>query len=95
MAKQPEDNKTYDIPMLIGPATQYIEEATAKDAPIAADAILTDQQLERGGLVKVEAFMRTRTSAAANNFGGTGRCKRAIAPNCQSMRRREISRRSN
>jgi len=65
MAKQTEDNKNYEIPTLIGHATQYIEEATAKDAPIAADAILTDQQLERGGLVKVEAFMRTRTSAAA------------------------------
>lgn len=65
MTKQPEDNKTYEIPTLINPATRYIEDATAKDAPIAADSILTDQQLERGGLVKIEAFMRTRTSAAA------------------------------
>lgn len=65
MAKQPEDSKTYDIPTLISPAARYIEDATAKDAPIAADSILTDQQLERGGLVKIEAFMRTRTSTAA------------------------------
>lgn len=36
-----------------------------QDKPIASDAILTDEQLDRGGLVKVEAFMRTRTSAAA------------------------------
>jgi len=65
MARQPEDNKTYEIPTLISPAARYIEDATAKDAPIATDSILTDQQLERGGLVKIEAFMRTRTSAAA------------------------------
>ncbi len=65
MAKQTEDSKTYEIPTLLSPTVRYVEDATAKDAPIAADAILTDQQLERGGLVKVEAYMRTRTSAAA------------------------------
>lgn len=36
-----------------------------QDGPIDADAILTDEQLERGGLVKIEAYVRTRTSAAA------------------------------
>lgn len=36
-----------------------------QDGPIDADAILTDDQLERGGLVKIEAYVRTRTSAAA------------------------------
>lgn len=43
----------------------HLEDVTAEDRPIDAEAILTDEQLERGGLVKVEAFMRTRTSAAA------------------------------
>lgn len=44
---------------------KHVEDITGQDKPIDADAILTDEQLERGGLVKVEAFMRTRTSAAA------------------------------
>ena len=43
----------------------HIEQLDDQNKPIDADAILTDDQLERGGLVKVEAFMRTRTSAAA------------------------------
>lgn len=45
-------------------AIQYIEEV--KEAPIDADSILTDEQLQRGGLVKIEAFVRTKTSAAAS-----------------------------
>lgn len=44
---------------------KHVEDITGQDGPIDADAILTDEQLGRGGLVKVEAFMRTRTSAAA------------------------------
>lgn len=44
---------------------QHLDDLKDHDKPIDADAILTDDQLERGGLVKVEAFMRTRTSAAA------------------------------
>jgi hypothetical protein len=44
---------------------KFTDEIEAQDKPINALAILTDDQLERGGLVKVEAFMRTRTSAAA------------------------------
>lgn len=44
---------------------KHVEDIAAQDKPIDAEAILTDDQLERGGLVKVEAFMRTRTSAAA------------------------------
>lgn len=35
------------------------------NAPIDADAALTDEQLEAGGLVPVKAFMRTRASANA------------------------------
>lgn len=66
MEKQPQDVRTLEIPTFLASATaKYLEDAQAKDGPIAADAILTDQQLERSGLVKVEAFMRTRTSAAA------------------------------
>lgn len=45
-------------------AIQFIDEL--KDAPIDADSILTDDQLNRGGLVKIEAFVRTKTSAAAS-----------------------------
>jgi len=45
-------------------AIQFIDEV--KDAPIDADSILTDDQLGRGGLVKIEAFVRTKTSAAAS-----------------------------
>lgn len=45
--------------------TQHVEDIAGQDKPIDAEAILTDEQLERGGLVKVEAFMRTRTSGAA------------------------------
>lgn len=52
-----------DIPTLA--TIKHLEDIHAQDKPIDADAILTDNQLERGGLVKVEAFMRTRTSAAA------------------------------
>ena len=44
---------------------KYTEEIAEQNKPIDADAILTDDALERGGLVKVEAFMRTKTSAAA------------------------------
>lgn len=44
-------------------ATQFIDDV--KDSPIDADSILTDDQLGRGGLVKIEAFVRTKTSAAA------------------------------
>ena len=44
-------------------AIQFIDEV--KDAPIDADSILTDDQLGRAGLVKIEAFVRTKTSAAA------------------------------
>lgn len=45
-------------------AIQFIDEV--KDAPIDADSILTDDQLGRAGLVKIEAFVRTKTSAAAS-----------------------------
>lgn len=45
-------------------AIQYLDEVT--DAPIDADSILTDDQLGRAGLVKIEAFVRTKTSAAAS-----------------------------
>ena len=44
---------------------QFIEDVEAKNAPLATEAILTDEALERGGLVKIEAFVRTKTSAAA------------------------------
>ena len=44
-------------------AIQFIDEV--KDAPIDADSILTDDQLGRAGLIKIEAFVRTKTSAAA------------------------------
>ena len=44
-------------------AIQFIDEL--KDAPIDADSILTDDQLGRAGLIKIEAFVRTKTSAAA------------------------------
>jgi len=43
---------------------QYLDEVT--DTPIDADSILTDDQLGRAGLVKIEAFVRTKTSAAAS-----------------------------
>lgn len=45
-------------------AIQYLDEV--KDAPIDADNILTDDQLGRAGLIKIEAFVRTKTSAAAS-----------------------------
>lgn len=45
-------------------AIQYLDEV--KDAPIDADSILTDDQLSRAGLIKIEAFVRTKTSAAAS-----------------------------
>ena len=44
---------------------KFIQEVETQNAPIAAEAILTDEDLERGGLIKVEAFIRTKTSAAA------------------------------
>jgi hypothetical protein len=58
------DNKTIDF--LKGkamPAIQFLNEV--KDSPIDAADILTDEQLGRGGLIKIEAFVRTKTSAAA------------------------------
>lgn len=45
------------------PATQFLDEV--KNSPIDANDILTDEQLGRGGLVKIEAFVRTKTSACA------------------------------
>ena len=62
--KNANDNQTQDL--LKGQAMQaiqFIDEV--KDAPIDADSILTDDQLGRAGLVKIEAFVRTKTSAAA------------------------------
>lgn len=44
---------------------KFIEDVENLNAPIEAEAILTDNALTRGGLVKVEAFIRTKTSAAA------------------------------
>ena len=40
---------------------QYLDEVT--DTPIDADSILTDDQLGRASLVKIEAFVKTKTSA--------------------------------
>lgn len=74
MARQPEDGYTYEIPTLGATvpaatagraAVRHLEEVASADQPIDVQAILTDDQLERGGLVKVEAFIRTKTSAAA------------------------------
>ncbi len=45
-------------------AIRFIDEV--KDAPIDASSILTDDQLNRAGLIKIEAFVRTKTSAAAS-----------------------------
>lgn len=62
--KDENDSKTIDL--LKGQtmqAYQFLEEV--KDSPIDAADILTDEQLGRGGLVKIEAFVRTKTSAAA------------------------------
>lgn len=44
---------------------KFIEDVANLNAPIEAETILTDDALTRGGLVKVEAFIRTKTSAAA------------------------------
>lgn len=63
--KDEKDNQTLDL--LKGkdmPAIQFLDEV--KDSPIDAADILTDEQLGRGGLVKIEAFVRTKTSAAAS-----------------------------
>jgi len=63
--KNQNDNQTQDL--LKGTAMQaiqFIDEV--KDAPLDANNILTDDQLGRAGLVKIEAFVRTKTSAAAS-----------------------------
>lgn len=44
---------------------KFIEDIAAQDKPLDSAALLTDEQLERGGLVRVQAYMRTTTSAAA------------------------------
>lgn len=61
-----DENDSYTKDLLKGTAMQakqFIEEI--KDAPLGADSILTDDQLNRSGLIKIEAFVRTKTSAAA------------------------------
>lgn len=63
--KDENDNQTLDF--LKGQAMQAIQFLDeVKDSPIDATDILTDEQLGRGGLVKIEAFVRTKTSAAAS-----------------------------
>ena len=60
--KDQNDNQTQDF--LKGQAMQAIQYLDAvKDAPIDADSILTDDQLGRASLVKIEAFVKTKTSA--------------------------------
>lgn len=53
------------IPNFLAPSElpKFIEQII--EQAIDADQVLSDEQLERGGLVRVEAFMRTKTSAAA------------------------------
>lgn len=62
--KDENDNKTLDL--LKGQtmtAIRFLDEM--RDSPIDTADILTDEQLGRGGLFKIEAFVRTKTSAAA------------------------------
>lgn len=62
-----DQNENLTLDLLKGqtmPAVQFLDEV--KDAPIDSADILTDEQLGRGGLVKIEAFVRTKTSAAAS-----------------------------
>jgi uroporphyrinogen-III synthase len=43
----------------------YIEEVKTEYKPIEENKALTDEQLHEAGLAKVEAFIRTKSSAAA------------------------------
>lgn len=70
--KDTNDNQTQDmvnsthwpLPSSTTQTIQFIDEV--KDAPIDTNSILTDEQLGRAGLIKIEAFVRTKTSAAAS-----------------------------
>ena len=46
-------------------AVTYLEDVALFDSAVAVEAVLTDDQLSAGGLVKVETYIRTKSSAAA------------------------------
>jgi hypothetical protein len=58
MARDETDQRT-------GEMFEYLEDAEAAGGPQDPDQVLTDEDLEAGGLVKTQAFIRTRQSRNA------------------------------